>query len=238
MLGCTVAVVGAMWWWKYLRPGPYPLTSKLRYYTVGDQWDYNVNLSVSQGGATLGDLRAKLTVKIINATLNDQPVLARQYRFAFKGPLKLSVDSTEYIHQDAKTGDVYKLGEKTGAGSLPDANQQPEPDTPGTFSKEMDLTATISPRNGVLHASKRVIGTEVVSSPAGQFHTWKVEGSGSGVSGGVSADATETDWYCPQLGMPVKMYVTTGSDALSTKIEMTMTLESTNVKLQPGRPGS
>jgi hypothetical protein len=237
MLVCTLSVIGALWWWKFLRPGPYPLTSNLRYYMVGDQWDYSVTASVSQHNVSMGDLRATMQVSIANGTLEDQPVLARKSHFSFKGAIPLNLDSTEYIRQDSKTGDVYKIGEKTGAGTLPVPNPRPELDTPGTFSEKMHLTREGAQGLTEAHQTKRVIGTEVVSTPAGAFHTWKVETTGGGMSGSMSADVTATEWVCPQLGMPVKI-TATGSDSLGSKFEMTLLLQSTNVRLKPGKPGS
>jgi hypothetical protein len=237
MLVVTVSVIGAMWWWKFLRPGPYPLTSKLRYYMEGDQWDYTVNASVGLQNLSLGDLRATMQVKIVNATLEDQPVLARKSHFAFKSTIPLNLDSTEYIRQDSQTGDVYKIGEKTGAGTLPRLDRRPKLDTPGSFSKEMELKSEGLEGFTEAHQTKRVVGTEIVSTPAGDFHTWKMETTGGGMSGNMSADVTATEWVCPQLGMPVKI-TASGSDSMGAKFEMTMILQSTNVKMKPGKPGS
>jgi hypothetical protein len=191
-----------------------PIDSTVRAYQPGDQWEYDVTGTVSDGVDTVG-ISGTYTETVTSQTVvTPQSVTAQivttDWNLSGNGNTIMAADKA-YLTQDTD-GTIWKHGGEDGGTvwwvSVPTAGRYECLRSP--LSQGESWGATVERTTGeTLDELYTVVGTETVSVPAGSFDTYKI--SVSGKIGGYPA--TGTEWYAPQAGTMIKaVYVATDTD--------------------------
>ena len=210
----------------------YPLGSQERILKVGDEWTYRINATVSMGSLEMAKVKGTAERRIEKSKLY-AGALQDRYVFKFeKGIPGMPVfHLTATFVQDPKTGERRILGVHDGKGRFRRIAQPGIVET-GLWFLERNNTYRIMYEDGTAEVlAERVVGTELVSTPAGKFHAWKVEMGYEGVSTMLAASGSGTASYVPQLGSPAFEHITLDTP-LGISAEGTLHLESTNVRVE------
>ncbi len=211
----------------------YTLGSQERILKVGDEWTYRINATVSMGSMEMAKVKGVAERRIEKSKLYAGALQDRfVFRFEGKGIPGMPVfHLTATFVQDPKTGERRLLGVHDGKGRYRRIAQPGIVET-GLWFLERNNTYRIMYEDGTAEVlAEKVVGTELVSTPAGKFHAWKVEMGYEGVSTMLAASGSGTASYVPQLGSPAHEHITLDTP-LGISAEGTLRLESTNVKVE------
>lgn len=112
-----------------------------------------------------------------------------------------------YLRQDPATNDVLVLGDNLGPNGMDRVATEPQVFYPGSWSAGTAYDNVVAWSSGeTTRLSLRVTGTEVATTPLGDFAAW-VAPTGNIESNGVVN--VGTDYWTPQLGAPIKFDTTT-----------------------------
>jgi hypothetical protein len=209
----------------------YPLGSQERILKVGDEWTYSLDVKVSMGNMEMIDVKGTAERRVEKSKIYPG-ALQDKYAFTFeKGIPGLPVfHLTATFVQDPKTGERRVLGVHDGKGRFRRIAQPGIVET-GLWFLNRDNTYRIRYEDGAAEVlAERVVGTELVSTPAGKFHAWKVEMGYEGVDTMLAASGQGTAAYVPQLGSPAYEHITLDA-IMGITAEGNIKLESTNIRV-------
>ena len=210
----------------------YPLGSQERILEIGDAWTYAVKAVVTLGGSEVARVTGTIDRQIQKSKLYPD-ALQDKYIIKFKGkgiPGMPVFHLTATFVQDPRTGEMRVLGLHDHAGRFRRIAQPGVVET-GLWFLERNNTYNIRYEDGAAEVLvEKVTGTELVSTPAGKFHAWKVEMGYEGVDTMLAASGFGTAAYVPQLGSPAYEKITLHGP-LGITAEGDLHLESTNVSV-------
>ena len=208
----------------------YPLGSRERILKVGDRWTYRVSAKVTMLGNEMADVKGTVERQVQKSRFFPG-ALQDKYVIKFEGrgiPGMPVFHLTRTLVQDPKSGEVRIIGVHDHAGRFKRIAQPGIVET-GLWYLERSNTYNIRYEDGAAEVlAERVTGTELVSTPAGKFHAWKVEMGYEAATTMLAASGTGTMAYVPQLGSSAYEKISlTGPMGITADGELY--LESTNV---------
>jgi hypothetical protein len=195
------------------------LQNKVKPMHIGDKYVYAVDVMFVEPGKAQ-EVRGMQTLAIIGTVRTAQGVTAyvRQTELHEQTEAKAVRDkkvfktrtakTSEYMYQDA-TGTEFEYGGINEAGKeffITEPKQgffvfQPSPITVGTtFHQKSKDTG-----GGTTDMNFKVIGTETITTPAGEFECYKIESFGTNDG----AEMKGMEWYAPQIGEDVRFAYST-----------------------------
>lgn len=207
-----------------------PLSSTMRQMQPGDEWDYSVTGTVSDGGDTVP---VTGTISVVwGAQTITTPGLATAnvvlFNMTLTGNGTNITDWRRYYQTQDAGGTLWEYGGEDSDGvywvTSPVSGRvvdYPSPMVQGTSWGENTMYSNGDTDN----ASATIVGTETVSVSAGVFETYKAIGNAN--FGGYPA--TTTEWIAPQIGGMVKgIMLATDPDAPGVSLTLYISLTAKN----------
>ena len=184
------------------------LATQLRTLQVGDEWDYKIRVNASLAKGSIdrdGKATSILKVERTNAAPNNDLTLTHTLRINLAKKRNLLEQS--FFSQRKPDGILYKSGELDET-EKPHFAQQPQPFLPGKWQDGLEFKTQTEYGDGVRETTEwKIVGSEIVDTPAGRFATWKVEERTERTATNPLLPEglqTSTKWFAPQLGSFVK----------------------------------
>ena len=201
-----------------------PLATRMTTLRHGDEWYYRVDGWVlMQGKHQPVSGQLKVWVDALPLPIYDGMQAVIQYDYVFNGA-EFAPSARQYVQQDAITGEVRLIGDAGGGAVYPLREVKGQAVLwPGVWSLGNCPCHAEFTNGDVLDASLQIVGSEVITTPAGSFTTWRCATT---IQDSRNGAAVEEEWWAPQLGGCVKF--TSSLIGTGYTGSVTAVLESTN----------
>lgn len=188
------------------------LATKTRMLQAGDRWDYKMTASLTAAKSVInGEIKGSSAMTLEKTVGNSRTPLTRSHRIHLSTSRKQDFTEKLFLSQPKSDGLLYKVGE-TSDSDKTRMTSQPPVFLPGKWQSGLQFNTETTYDDGATERGDwKILGTEIVDTPAGRFATWKVneQVDMTGNASNPLGDTTQHGiyWYAPQLGSFVKAEV-------------------------------